>query len=546
MKKSFFAIVCAAAVCACTNPGSLKVYQTDPLQKVLYTETEFTDLADTVRVARGENAEFQFVLTSDETVSGLKAAAVCKGLPAAKVGWVHDVHNENPTHNADDMIVTPDNNYPDPILDDAEEDIDAGAHKTIWVDVPAPHGTKAGVYKCTLKVSGSTAEGDLEIKKNFFVQVYPVDLPEEQTLKVVNWYNPWAFHKIGDNKGYDKNSQLHLDCLSKVAKIGAEYGQNCWLVYESPDLVLNADSTDFDLDFTPFDNAMEVLIRDGNLKYLCNQHIGGRASGAKWQDPHVFNISYVEDKQIKHKSVTPDDPAYKEYIQKYYPKFAAHLKEKGWFDFCYQHIADEPDLTGTPSQKSWSEAAAILKEAVPGMRTIDASSEIVENQDVSVVILGENIATMPPVPEGSERWMYTCTGPQGNYANRFIQQPLIKTRLLHWINFKYNECGYLHWGFTYWDFSDDPLHDVTPKGVSWPGGDCYLIYPGDGKVYPSIRICAMRDGIRDYDLLKLAEAKDPEKAKAWVDSVIYGPDSYNQDPAHLYNVRREILEFLSE
>jgi len=200
---------------------------------------------------------------------------------------------------------------------------------------------------------------------------------------------------------------------------------------------------------------------------------------------------------------------------------------------------------GTESQKSYSAVAGMVKAAAPDLRIIDAAFEIIENQDVSVVVLGENIATMPAVPDGSERWMYTCTGPQGNYANRFIQLPLIKTRIIHWINYKYNECGYLHWGFNYWDLVDDPIHDVTPK-TEWPGGDCYIIYPGERRVYPSIRLWTMRDGIRDYDLLKMVEARNPEKASEFCDSIIQGPDKYNTDVEHFYSVRKQILEFLSE
>ena len=293
------------------------------------------------------------------------------------------------------------------------------------------------------------------------------------------------------------------------------------------------------------EKVVEMFKEYGNLKYFCNSHFGGRKDGAKWNEAMYFGITTVKDKQLVEDYVPHTDPRLEGFIQSYYSQIEKHFREKGWLDICYQHIADEPDVTGTESQKSWSAVAAMVKKAAPGLKTIDASSEIVENQDVSVVILGQNIETLPAVPEGSERWMYTCTGPQGNYANRFIQLPLIKTRLLHWINFKYNECGYLHWGFNYWGHSKDPLHDVTPN-TQWPGGDCDIIYPGKEKVYPSIRLCTMREGIRDYDLLRMVEAIDAEKAKEWCNSIILGPDKYNMDIKHFYDVRRQMLEFLSD
>ena len=61
---------------------------------------------------------------------------------------------------------------------------------------------------------------------------------------------------------------------------------------------------------------------------------------------------------------------------------------------------------------------------------------------------------------GDEVWFYTCCGPTGSFANRFIELPLIKTRLLHWINFRYGAAGYLHWGFNYWNPASSPFDET--------------------------------------------------------------------------------------
>lgn len=530
---------------ACHRHSSLSIYQVEPLTKVLSTDSVFIDQTDTMWVARGENAAFQFVVTSKQDLANLQATVRARGLGDLKIGWVHQVYNTNVPKGADDLITTPDNYYPDPIIDDETENIELGKSKTLWVDIYVPRTTEAGIYKCQLTVQGETESGISRIRKNFFVKVCPVTLPEEQQLKVVNWYSRSDVKYLDEKKNVEIGSERYLQLLQLIAETGASYGQNCWLIQEKPDLKLNADSTDFVLDFTCFDKAMEMFIKHGNLKFFCNSHLGGRGEGKEWNQGHYFNLAYVKDKKIVQEYVPYTDARLKTFIGKYYSQLESHFREKNWLGMCAQHIADEPDRMGTESQQSWSQIAAWVKEAAPGLKTIDASSEIVDNQDIGVVLLGENISSMPAVPEGSERWMYTCTGPQGNYANRFIQLPLIKTRILHWINFKYNECGYLHWGFNYWQFSKDPLHDVTPS-TNWPGGDCYIIYPGKGKVYPSIRLCAMREGIRDYDLLRMVQQVDPRKANAWCNSIVLNPDDYNMDIKHFYQVRREILTFLSQ
>jgi hypothetical protein len=144
---------------------------------------------------------------------------------------------------------------------------------------------------------------------------------------------------------------------------------------------------------------------------------------------------------------------------------------------------------------------------------------------------------------GDEIWFYTCTGPQGNYANRFMEQPLVQTRLLHWINYRYGSTGYLHWGFNWWHLN---AKDNSAAVNNWPAGDAWIVYPAEGKAYSSIRLAAMRDGIADYELLKLLEQKYPDKAKELAQSVIRNFDSYNSNISDFRQTRLKMLKWLSE
>lgn len=134
----------------------------------------------------------------------------------------------------------------------------------------------------------------------------------------------------------------------------------------------------------------------------------------------------------------------------------------------------------------------------------------------------------------------------GNFANRYVTLPLIKTRLLHWINYKYGSPGYLHWGFNAWGANGDPFGDVSAPANDWPGGDSHIVYPGYRKLYPSIRLTAMRDGIRDYDLLKMVEARDSIRAQAFVNAIIFDFDRYDTSVSRFRQIRREILDFLED
>jgi|GEM_PF-79661 len=521
----------------------IEIYQASPMTKVLSCETEFTDHKDTLHVARGENAVFQFVITSSQDLYDLKAQVNNAGLGEVRTGWLHDVYSGIEPKDADDMIVSPDKTFPDPIIDDHREALNAKDHKTVCVDIDIPRDATPGLHKCSITIEAQRKGKVVKTKKNFFVKVYPVTLPEEQQLKVVNWFDA-GLCKFMNNGVLSDKDPLYFDFIRQIAETGARYGQNCWLMNVKPEIVLTADKKDFRLDFTTYDKIMDILIQYGNLKYVCNGHLGGR-TGSDWSSPMGYHITRVENGELVKEFVGHEDPKLPVFIQKYFSQLEAHLREKGWLEISYQHIADEPEGPGTISQQSWTAAAQMVKKAAPGLRTIDASSQIIEDQDVSVILLGGNIATMPPVPEGSERWLYTCCFPQGKFANRFIQLPLIKTRILHWLNYRYNEVGYLHWGMNVWHLCPDPNFDVTTTISPWPGGDTHIIYPGYHKIYPSIRLCTMRDGIRDYELLKMVEAVNPEKAMELSSKIILGAFEYNTDVNHFMGIRRQILEFLS-
>ena len=149
---------------------------------------------------------------------------------------------------------------------------------------------------------------------------------------------------------------------------------------------------------------------------------------------------------------------------------------------------------------------------------------------------------------GDEIWFYTCVFPQGEYANRFIEQPLIKTRLLHWINFKYGATGYLHWGYNQWTADDPTTHTTRPhNGPPYlPAGDPWIVYPGKNGPLASIRFAAMRDGVVDYELLCMLSEKDNEQAQGFAAKLVLDFDKYNTDIKAFREIRKEMLRLLSE
>jgi hypothetical protein len=122
-------------------------------------------------------------------------------------------------------------------------------------------------------------------------------------------------------------------------------------------------------------------------------------------------------------------------------------------------------------------------------------------------------------------WWYTCCGPAGRYANRFVYMPLINTRMIHWQSYAFGISGYLHWGYNFWHrvgqnasgwpgingYADytlvNPYREHCPL---WPVGDCCIVYPDprwweDHGPISSLRYEAMRAGLQDYELLRMLD-----------------------------------------
>ncbi|MDR1223747.1 MAG: DUF4091 domain-containing protein, partial [Tannerella sp.] len=203
--------------------------------------------------------------------------------------------------------------------------------------------------------------------------------------------------------------------------------------------------------------------------------------------------------------------------------------------------------------QSYIDFANYLRSLEPDMQTIEATilGEKAENSvDIHVPIIWyyeKEEAFYQKIQEaGKEVWFYiSCDDPQGKYLNRFYERELIQNRLLHWFNYRYHITGYLHWGLNYWEdiSGDEALYFDNVAGL--PSGDVCIVYPAYGKVYSSIRFEAARDGIADYELLKLLEKKDPAKAKELATSVIRSYDRYDSSIASFRAKRVQLLEGLS-
>jgi len=116
---------------------------------------------------------------------------------------------------------------------------------------------------------------------------------------------------------------------------------------------------------------------------------------------------------------------------------------------------------------------------------------------------------------------------------------------MHWMNYRYDFPGYLHWGLNFW--LGDPYTNVErgyPNPSNLPAGDSHIVYPGARGPLSSIRLEAMRDGIEDYELLRLLAKSDREAADEICASVARSWTDYTLDPVKFRHARARLLDAL--
>lgn len=537
--------------------GDIRFTYVDPLEKVIAEASYFPEIEAVSEVVRGENATLQFIVRSPYQIRDLKVnitQAACDGkeLPPAKTGFVGYVKvGRSIWEYSRDRIVSASGYYPDPILEQESINVDFGNTQPIWVSIPIPKDAGAGLYKGRITVSGISGRKDFSVTKDYSVKVYPVTV-DKTSLWVTNWFNADTSNLklMNYGKSVVPYSDEYMGLIRTLAKKMAEYRQNVALLSPVSLSQITLENNKWKIDFTNFDKMVEIFISEGVIGRIEGGHIGGREGD--WNSQFVVLVpNDTAGLRNAFDRLPITDPRAQDFYRQFFTALNGHLKEKGWDKIYMQHIADEPT---EQNFGSYIKIAKFVKDIVPGIPLIEAchSRNLGGVLDIWVPqlnFMNEDYEFYNSQNRsGKEAWFYTCLSPKGEYANRFIELPLLKTRFMHWINFKYGIPGYLHWGLNFWhgDAFGEQTGIQYEGGNILPGGDSWIIYPRDGKLLSSIRYDAMRDGLVDYELLKMLEKRSPEKAKHLADIIIYGFDSYDNNVGEFRKNRRKLMELLSE
>jgi len=442
------------------------------------------------------------------------------------VGYVHLTKNSRATPPEEVARVVP-ADFPDPLLEEAALELPAGTNQPVLVQVTVPRQATPGLYQGQVYIC--TRQGHLPVPLT--VEVLPITLPEVLPLQVTFWFNVGA---IARHHRVEEWSEEHWNLLRAYGADMRAHGQTMFEVGLDLVQVWKEADGSYTFDYRNFDRWVRLFLGLG-FQRLELMHVGGREHG-QWED-RTF-IAFARPAVERETGLATEVP-----LETFLADLQRHLEERGWLDRAVLHIADEPIPVNV---ESWRALSRRVHAAAPRLKRMDAIHVTELDGDLEVWVpqlnyFADAYESLRAKQQAGvmELWYYTAWVPQGQFPNRLLDYPLLKTRLLPWVAARYGASGFLHWGLNFWN------EGVDPDQSAFSPGDDFIVYPGTDGPRSSLRWEAFRDGVEDHALLTLWQEHDPEAAAAALAEVVPSFTGYPRDPAVLLAVRQRALAALT-
>jgi hypothetical protein len=553
-----------AILLSSSGPGdrSISLFGVSDMVRVFQDGYKLPPAYDTLKIfgIRGEIISGQCVIFSRQNlsdvsleISALKDPNTGKSLPAESVEWnfVGSVPlTKNTPNQPPDALSRPAPAlYPEYLMDDDKISITRGSYQSVWLTIAIPQDAGAGTYAGTIRVKSLQGERSLPLT----LTIYPLTLPSERHLKIVEWYSTEGFARFhGIEEPY---SDAWFSMLGKYAENMVAHRQNTFRVPINSVGIRRLGDGQFEFDFSLFDRIAQVFWNTGKMDYLETGFLAKFGENAWFSTEISLRDITVTDSESGQQVKLPGEEVAPQLLQ----AFEGHMRQKGWLDRTLFHIHDEPSLHNA---LAWRDMSAYIHRYAPDLRRMDAIETTFLLDDIEVAVPKLDALTSwygdyrKWQQEGNELWFYTVGIYQSSYLpNKTIDMPLMDCRIMHWLNYKYDATGYLHWGWNQWN--EDPYKDV---GMHI--GDAWHVYPVKDGVLNSIRWEQMRNGIQDYEYFWMLEQKisalkdslgsrfdwmDPaRRGKEIAGRVVMSLAEHSEDPRVLNRAKKEVIRELLE
>ena len=414
-----------------------------------------------IKAVRNEYAPFQIAVHAVDDLESVsvEVGAITSGANVIAADNVEKLLVETVTIEKESMP-TDRKIWPDPLPPYHDFAVTAGETRAVWIDLFIPENTVAGEYVVPVSISSSAGESmSIQVKLDIRDIAIPT-IPTLSTAFGIGYSNILKAHKLEDG--------------SPVAqKLKEDY---YWFL-------VNHRLSPYFIPVDFYSEEAHIYLDDPRVTFL--------------RSPFSWDKNEMQ-------------------------KIVDRLNETGWIKKAAIYMVDEPE------PKEFVKLVKIGQWAHsfdPDFRVLVTHAYSVGLEDVGVQIWCPVIAnTMSPsdvrnlqreIKRGKEMWWYTCIGPKWKGMNYFIDEAATAPRSHPWMNYLYDVTGILYWNTTSWSRAK---YDPWETTMTYPGGngDGSLLYPGnkvgyDGPV-ASIRLKLIREGLEDYELLKVLAGKLREAA----------------------------------
>jgi hypothetical protein len=541
-------VICAEVFMGSTSPLALErfalrkvtelcVWQEDPIVKVFRDDLPPTDHPSQfgISMARNEVEPLQLVLRAPTAYSQLTievlAPADARGnrLEGIKVGVVGYVPINYPSNYITDRAsplsywqqkipvgrIGSDGwtgFWPDPILPFDHFDLAANSSQPLWIEVSAPENAVPGDYVGALRLMH---QGNVLREIQYNVHVWNFSLPAESHLiaeydaRIKNW----------DFFGYDKSE---TERMKEIWKMLANHRLCPDIVTPSPTWTKTDGIVSFD--FAEFDRSAEYYFNELKLHRVYSPwdfYLFGWANlpGEKFgEKPYPGDYPYPDADRSQLR------PEFKKAYQSALKAWWDHLKGKGWADKAVLYISDEPH-SDTEITAQMRALCSMIHEVDPTIPIYVSTWWYRPEYEGYVDVWGVSNhggGWGRPVPaedlakikrNGGRLWFTT----DGKMCS---DTPFLGfERLLPYFCFKYGAEEYEFWGSNWYTFNPFEYgwhafirQSDRPGDLYWiryPNGDANFIYPGKpigvDHLVPTIRLKLAREGVEDYEYLRLLE-----------------------------------------
>ena len=371
--------------------------------------------------------------------------------------------------------------------------------RPVWIRIDIPQTTPKGLYTGNVTVrNGSEVIGELALKVRVTDEVLP--LPADWMYHLDLWQNPYAVARYYQVTPW---SEAHLDALRLEHTLYAQAGgkvitasiiHDPWNSqtedpYESMIKWIKESDGNWKFDFSIFDTWVELMMSLGVDKQInCYSMIPWKLSFRYFDEAAQIYI----DAQT-----APGDTLYEEMWTTMLRTFAAHLKEKGWFEKTFISMDERPMDAMIKTLEVIRKADPQLKVSLAGALHTELIDEL---DDYCVALRMKYTDEMLARRNESGKVTTFYTSCEESQPNTFTFSPPAESEWFAWYAAKAGLDGYLRWALNCW--VEQPLLDSRFR--SWAAGDTYLIYPN---ARTSIRFERMKAGIQMYEKISILRDK---------------------------------------